>query len=309
MLKEFIETLYYRTFGCETTRKSVEGKTVFIKATLKGADDACEHGIPKIINYVWISSLKAEAKKPIDSHFLNCELPTNLEILNETIGYKHVIWTDNYEVVKAQINFMGYNNVEVKDTASYMENSSLLTTYHNYHSAIFTTWSNHLNSATDKTDYINNPNIRLAVSEYRYYDLGIEIDLLKYYILQKTGGIIADLNFQFKSAPLDNDMRNNDFFHNQRAENSFFGSKPNSIFLEKTLEICNYIFETRKDVRADGHFKYGFQNPLLELCQGDYSKTTKNEDQTCFEEHYEVETQIATNIIGYDTNEYTWHHI
>ena len=120
--------------GCEIThgkKMTVNGSCLKQKASTE-TNNTSISGIPKLVNYIWLSDFRNAKKNPINLHFLHCELENNLEILHIDKGYKHIIWTDNPSTVQDQIDYLGYKNVSVQDVNQYVSKFSLWTNYREF---------------------------------------------------------------------------------------------------------------------------------------------------------------------------------
>ena len=284
-----LSKIYTFLFGHSCKQYKAEDALNGPKPIYLNIKEDTEHGIPKLINYVWLSHVKATEARPINEKFLNCGLKHNLQLLTAESGYKHIIWTDNPEAVQKQIERFGYD-VTVNDVAHYSDEFTIFNNYHNR-------YQNLLKSI----DQEENPRARAAMDyEFKRYDLGVEVDLLKYLVVNKVGGIVADLNFDFYSAPASSDLAANDFLYNPSAENSFFGSSPQSVFIKNILANYETILKDRPDCKADGLFEQGFRSPLVQA-----KGSVCSQDDHCVH-YYSFDKTVALEAIGMDATEHSW---
>lgn len=278
--------------GCEIThgkKMTVNGSCLKQKASTE-TNNTSISGIPKLVNYIWLSDFRNAKKNPINLHFLHCELENNLEILHIDKGYKHIIWTDNPSTVQDQIDYLGYKNVSVQDVNQYVSKFSLWTNYREFFR------EHYVNQAKVCPDhpYIQNEEIpgkgahwedyNESCRKYneKYFQLLMEIDFLKYSILYETGGIIADLNFQFQAPLLEKSMKECDFL-SLASENSFMAAKKGEPLIEKIIEVNKILFEKDPTMRTDSFFKYGYRYTISDTLFREYEEALYNDHTIGFD--------------------------
>lgn len=292
---------------------------VFLRANIPDEAEESSKGIPKTVNYVWITPVYKNTKSVIeDGNLLNTVLTHNMRILNEEDGYKHIIWTDNAEGIQNQVSSYWqaiihargssyeYNNIEVRNIDHYMDHFPI---FFRYHEKFIQLWQEHLNyyqyAFFQHTEEERETHCYKGEGAFRIfqqqYCLGTEIDLLKYSIANFTGGIIADLNFRFIAAPQDSDLAEFDFLINDNQENSFFASGVNNIFIRSILEGNEHLIGIDESIQANALFRYGFENYFTDI-RWKEAVCELWKDDAC----YKVELYEEAKPIGKDAIHRSW---
>ena len=241
-------------------------------------DDAIEQ-IPKNIHYVWLA--KPNLQKALPDTFIKKTFLHNLELMPESEGWQHMLWTNVPELVQAQFEDINFNSLQIKALSEYKE--SLLS-----------------------FDHIN---LAISTSSLIPRHMGLAVDLLKYSVAYAHGGIVADLNFDFKITPPTGVLANN-FLADPRFENSFFGAIAGSAIIKTVIDLYNSDIEKsdNRDLETDRLWEEDYVQPLSTLFKKFHDVEESNYDTQNLEcAALEYNAYCAEFVIGHDNKELSWH--
>lgn len=172
---------------------------------------ACEIGIPKILHFVWLSKKDAEAK---DIHHLFCNNALKTAALIDLSAENWIInlWVDQKSQVLPKVKELESNGFNIKNI---------------YEESLFEREANLLdpsNSLYQKQIFDES------------YNLGIRIDIVKYQVLKKYGGIVNDFNFVYERLPTEEELNSSSLILYKVQRSFKLESYPENCFMATTPE-------------------------------------------------------------------------
>jgi hypothetical protein len=262
--------------------------------------------IPKIIHYIWLCS--DDKPVTIENRFLYYRLKENLKKLPKSDNYQHKLWTNIPDIINAQVIESRMDGL-LKVESIYNHQNDLQLFY-----SINQILVEHCESKRDFVlqnlieihgDYFNIPFPELSLIPTAQ-QIGVAVDMLKYSIAFKEGGIIADLNFVFENAPSIEMLINNDFI-SIGNENGFFLSIKNNPILNIMMNLYEMYFDRSPYMDANGYYNHVYSRYLSDIYKNK-KLVGIGDKRSCdyIYPEYQIEGCIGKNLIGVDGNEGTW---
>jgi hypothetical protein len=221
--------------------------------------------IPNTVHYIWLTS-PILPKLPEDSFFYY-NLKTNLKIMPTDSGYRHVIWTN---IPKQMKLLLGESDNQVVEVRSFVEEKDSL------------------------------PLFSQIVDAASRFNMGGAVDMFKYSVLFKEGGMVVDMNFHFDQR-LDTSGH---IFISHGTENQLIASPKYGKVIERVIEEHQLMWEIKpvwgKPFKefgassADTLFKYLYK-PAVLIAKAEIV----NSDDSC---HF----YNQTNLVGADPISFSW---
>lgn len=236
-----------------TTSKAAAGfsspaNPFFVNEKERGfaANTCAASKIPAVINFVFL--VRGGEAREIDEKTLKNVFET-LQLLqrDENKIFQSHLWINKFAKPLRTVQLLEQKGVvlrEIEEEAIFQADLSDL-----LHNLFF----NALPSEFDEPDFVKNPR------EYLYNNaasLGVRVDLLKYFILRKEGGIVCDLNFVFQRMPNENELtRGLILFDVLPSESSFRElAKQNNVDDAMLEEILKSLREQPESFRSMENF-------------------------------------------------------
>ena len=202
------------------------GKTKNTKKHTKDKVSQCNIGIPKELHFIWISKKEEEAKNIPDSFYKNA-IKTSELAKKDGSSWTMTLWVDQSSTVLYRVKKLRKAGFKIKN----IDKTNIF--------------------ETDHTEKISDPSNTVYQKQIfdESYNLAIRVDILKYQILKKHGGIINDFNFVYERLPDNEELSNSLIVYKARKsfelesymENCFMGSITHHEFIKEVQTgVTNY---------------------------------------------------------------------